>query len=61
MVRRMLALGICIWMFAAASCSIVDPDDNRRRLNVMKTDLDLAVEDLDFILGLDRPSRLVYE
>jgi len=57
----MLALGICIWMFAAASCSIVDPDDNRRRLNVMKTDLDLAVEDLDFILGLDRPSRLVYE
>ena len=61
MVRRILALGLCVWILVGAGCSLVDPDDNRRRLNVMKTELDLMVEDLDFILGLDQPSRLVYE
>jgi hypothetical protein len=46
-----LVLGLC-------GCGMFDPDRNRRRRYVVKTDLEHFVDDLDWILGLDKPSML---
>ena len=41
-----------------AGCAFFTPERNRRRMHVIRTDYQHMLDDLDWILALDKPSRL---
>jgi len=44
-----------------AGCNFFSAERNRRRAYTIRTDLDRMADDVDWILGFDRPSRLYDE
>jgi hypothetical protein len=59
MLKRIICLAAVVGLIAGTlGCGLFDPDRNRRRGYVMRTDLEHFVDDLDWVLGLDEPSML---
>lgn len=62
MLKRVLCLSVlAAVLLGLCGCGMFDPDRNRQRRYVVKTDLEHFVDDLDWILGLDQPSMLYME
>ena len=59
--RTMLRIAVLCMLLAAlvltAGCFTYDPVHNQRHIYMMKEDLKIIHEDIDFFLGLDSPSH----
>ncbi len=60
--KTVVILMVCLSVSLVASgCQMLKintPERKRKRMYTIKTDLDRMVDDADWVLGLQRPSRL---
>jgi len=57
--KRILCFSaVCALIFGVCGCSAFTPEKNRRRAYVVKADLEHLIDDVDWILGFDKPSML---
>ena len=62
---RWLAVALCavvaMVLMAATGCSAFTPERTRMRMNVVRTDMDRIIDDIDWLFGLHRPSQIYDE
>lgn len=58
---RILCLLAVIGLLIACGCNAFTPRRQRRRSYAIRTNLDRAVDDVDWMLGLHRPTSLYDE
>jgi len=58
---RIFCVLAVLGLFIAYGCHPFTAERNRRRVYAVKTDLEHMVDDVDWILGFDRPTRLYDE
>lgn len=56
--RIVCLLAVASLFLSMCGCGMFDPDRNRRRRYVVRTDLEHFVDDFDWVLGIDKPSML---
>ena len=57
LVRIACVLVVCSFALSVG-CNAFSAERNRRRMYTVRTDLDRMVDDVDWILGLDRPTKM---
>lgn len=60
-VRATIGLLFLVAILFVGGCNAFSPQRQRQRTYAIKTDLDRMVDDVDWILGLHRPSTLYNE
>lgn len=60
-VGRVLCLLAALVLVAACGCNAFTPQRQRMRAYAVMTDLDRAVDDIDWMLGTYRPTRMYDE
>jgi hypothetical protein len=58
---RVLCAFVALVLIMSAGCAFNTPLRQRRRAYTIRTDLDRAVDDIDWVLGLHRPTTLYDE